>query len=75
MPKYVYKKGADKELHEVGILPSIEEWDGKSNVGHTHAIITLNTNNSSIFPVSYKYYSQYEVCMIALSDVIYLSSV
>ena len=52
MPKYVYKKGEDKELHEVGILPSLTEWDGKSNVGHTHAIKTLNTDNSSIFPVS-----------------------
>ena len=52
MPKHVYKKGVDKELHEVGILPSLTEWNGKSNVGHTHAIKTLNTNNSSIFPVS-----------------------
>lgn len=52
MPKHIYKKGEDKKLHEVGILPSLTEWDGKSNVGHTHAIKTLNTNNSSIFPVS-----------------------
>ena len=68
MPKHVYKKGEDKELHEVGILPSSDEWNGKSNVGHTHAISdiknlqskldtipsikTLNTNNSSTLPVS-----------------------
>lgn len=68
MPKHVYKKGTDKQLKEVGILPSSDEWNGKSNVGHTHAISdiknlqskldtipsikTLNTNNSSAFPVS-----------------------
>lgn len=68
MPKYIYKKGEDKELHQVGILPSLTEWNGKSNVGHTHAISdiknlqskldtipsikTLNTNNSSTLSVS-----------------------
>lgn len=68
MPKHVYKKGTDKKLTEVGILPSSDEWNGKSNVGHTHAISdiknlqskldtipsikTLNTNNSSTLPVS-----------------------
>lgn len=68
MPKHVYKKGTDKILMEVGILPSSDEWNGKSNVGHTHAISdiknlqskldtipsikTLNTNNSSTLPVS-----------------------
>ena len=31
MPKKIYKKGADKELTLVGILPSLEEWDGKVN--------------------------------------------
>lgn len=55
-------------MKEVGILPSSDEWDGKSNVGHTHAISdiknlqeklntipsikTLNTNNSSALTVS-----------------------
>ena len=52
MPKHIYKKEEDKELHEVGILPSLEEWNAKSNVDHTHAIKTLNTDNSSTFPVS-----------------------
>ena len=52
MPKYVYKKGADKELHQIGILPSLTEWNEKSNVGHTHDIKTLNTNNSSTLSVS-----------------------
>lgn len=52
MPKYVYKKGADKELHQVGVLPSLTEWNGKSNVGHTHAIKTLNTSNYSSLSVS-----------------------
>ena len=51
MPKHIYKK-TDKGMEEVGILPSLTEWNGKSNVGHTHDIKTLNTNNSSIFPVS-----------------------
>ena len=51
MPKYIYKK-TEKGLDEVGILPSLTEWNGKSNVGHTHAIKTLNTNNSYISPVS-----------------------
>ena len=31
MPKHIYKKGEDKELHEVGILPSLTEWNGKVN--------------------------------------------
>lgn len=68
MPKKIYKKGTDKKLTEVGILPSSDEWNGKSNVGHTHAISdiknlqskldtipsikTLNTNNSSTLSVS-----------------------
>lgn len=68
MPKHVYKKGTDKKLTEVGILPSSDEWNGKSNVGHTHTISdiknlqskldtipsikTLNTDNSSALPVS-----------------------
>ena len=51
MPKKKKKK-TDKGMEEVGILPSLDEWNAKSNVGHTHAIKTLNTNNSSIFPVS-----------------------
>lgn len=55
-------------MKEIGVLPSSDEWDRKSNVGHTHAISdiknlqeklntipsikTLNTNNSSTLPVS-----------------------
>lgn len=31
MPKKIYKKGTDKELTLVGILPSLTEWDGKVN--------------------------------------------
>lgn len=68
MPKKIYKKETDKKLTEVGILPSSDEWNGKSNVGHTHAISdienlqskldtipsikTLDTSTSSSFPVS-----------------------
>ena len=51
MPKHIYKK-TEKGMEEVGILPSIEEWNGKSNIGHTHAIKTLNTDNSYISRVS-----------------------
>ena len=51
MPKHIYKK-TDKGLKEIGILPSLTEWNRKSNVGHTHAIKTLNTNNSSVLSVS-----------------------
>ena len=67
MPKHIYKK-TDKGMEEVGILPSSDEWNRKSNVGHTHAISdinglqskldtipsikTLNTNNSSPLPIS-----------------------
>lgn len=68
MPKHVYKKGTDKKLTEVGILPSSDEWKKKSDVGHKHTIAdianlqskldtipsikTLNTDNSSTLPVS-----------------------
>lgn len=40
MPKEVYKK-TDKKLEMVGILPSLAEWNGKSNVGHTHNFDTI----------------------------------
>ena len=68
MPKKIYKKEVNKQWKEVGILPSFDEWNRKSNVGHTHTISdienlqskldtipsikTLNTNNSSALSVS-----------------------
>ena len=49
MPKYIYKKRADnKELEQVGILPSLTEWNGKSNVGHTHAISEITNLQSTL---------------------------
>ena len=40
MPKKIYKK-TDNGMEEVGILPSLAEWNGKSNVGHTHNFDTI----------------------------------
>lgn len=48
MPKKIYKKEANKTLTEVGILPSLAEWNGKSNVGHTHNFDTI-TNRGEAF--------------------------
>ena len=47
MPKKIYKK-TDKGLTEVGILPSLTEWNAKSNVGHTHNFDTI-TNRGEAF--------------------------
>ena len=47
MPKYIYKK-TDKGMEKVGILPSLTEWNGKSNVGHTHNFDTI-TNRGEAF--------------------------
>ena len=42
MPKKIYKKEANnKPLKEIGILPSLTEWNAKSNVGHTHNFDTI----------------------------------
>lgn len=54
MPKKIYKKGTDKELKEVGILPSSDEWNGKSNVGHTHAISDIKNLQSKLDTISSK---------------------
>ena len=49
MPKKIYKKEANnKPLKEIGILPSLAEWNGKSNVGHTHNFDTI-TNRGEAF--------------------------
>ena len=49
MPKKKKKKIADnKPLEQVGILPSLTEWNGKSNVGHTHNFDTI-TNRGEAF--------------------------
>ena len=47
MPKHIYKK-TDKGLEKVGILPSLTEWNGKSNVGHTHAISDVTNLQSTL---------------------------
>lgn len=47
MPKHIYKK-TEKKLEEVGILPSSDEWNGKSNVGHTHAISQITNLQTSL---------------------------
>lgn len=50
MPKRIYKKRTDKKLEEVGILPSLTEWNGKQDklTAGTNITISGNTISSSV---------------------------